>query len=46
MTTSPAEFGRLADFVTIHPLFSAAPVLAICALAWALARRARGRSGS
>jgi len=44
MTFGPAEIGRVADFVTMHPAFTAAPVAALCGLAWALARRGRSRS--
>ncbi|HSV02580.1 MAG TPA: hypothetical protein VLI41_05185 [Phenylobacterium sp.] len=34
--------GAVADFVTIHPLFSLAPVAALCGLAWFALRRRRG----
>ena len=34
-----AEAGALADFITLHPLFSFAPLAALVGIAWVVVRR-------
>lgn len=38
----PADAGALADFVTLHPVFSIAPVVLLGGLGWWMIRRSRG----